>query len=240
MVVPLATQEQLPIIDITPLYDNDNPEQQAAVAAAIRIACLNTGFFYVSGQRLPQSGPIFKCMQQLFDLPDSSKQKLDANLSPLHRGYTGLGGAHNCVPDESAVKGPDNKESFLLGKCAGHAAADPSTSTYLHPLLAHPPNTTPKTALPNTTTIRHAICSGPQWGQHYPLPMHGFSMCPSAMQPESPPSPVHTVTQLAHTCMYSCSLTHPVTTSSVNTSPVSTPPHPPPHTHTYTHCRCRG
>jgi isopenicillin N synthase-like dioxygenase len=130
MVVPLATREQLPIIDISPLYNNDNPQQQAAVAATIRSACLNTGFFYVSGQCLPQTGPIFRCMQQLFDLPDSSKEKLDANLSPLHRGYTGLGGAHNCVPDETAAKGPDNKESFLLGKCTSHACSRP-----LHSLL---------------------------------------------------------------------------------------------------------
>lgn len=116
MVVPVATREQLPIIDISPLYDNTCPtEQQAAVAAAIRTACLDTGFFYVKGARLPQTASIFKAMEQLFDLPASSKAKLDANLSPLHRGYTGLGGSHNCVPDETAVKGPDNKESYLLG-----------------------------------------------------------------------------------------------------------------------------
>jgi len=118
MVVPLATPEQLPIIDITPLYKDSDLQQKAAVAAAIRNACLNTGFFYVSGPCLPQSDDIFKCMQQLFDLPEGSKAKLDANLSQLHRGYTGLGGAHNCVPDETTVKGPDNKESYLLGECA--------------------------------------------------------------------------------------------------------------------------
>lgn len=115
MVVPVATPEQLPIIDISPLYEDD-PQQQAAVAAAIRSACLNTGFFYVAGERLPKTTGIFKCMQQLFALPDSSKAKLEASLSPLHRGYTGLGGAHNCVPDETATRGPDNKESYLLGE----------------------------------------------------------------------------------------------------------------------------
>lgn len=116
MVVPVATPEQLPIIDISPLYEDDNAQQQAAVAAAIRSACLNTGFFYVAGERLPKTAGIFKCMQQLFALPDSSKAKLEASLSPLHRGFTGLGGAHNCVPDETAVRGPDNKESYLLGE----------------------------------------------------------------------------------------------------------------------------
>lgn len=117
MVVTLATPDQLPIIDISPLYDNDSPaEQKTKVVAAIRGACLNTGFFYVSGQQLPHTAGIFKCMQQLFDLPEASKERLDANLSPLHRGWTGLGGSHNCVPEETAVKGPDNKESYLLGK----------------------------------------------------------------------------------------------------------------------------
>lgn len=135
MVVPLATPEQLPIIDITPLYHDRNSaaKEQDDVAALIRAACLNTGFFYVSGAFVPQTDDIFNCMQQLFDLPHSSKAKLDANLSPLHRGYTGLGGAHNCVPDESPKIGPDNKESYLLGAlrfcrvdgdiswCVGHA-----------------------------------------------------------------------------------------------------------------------
>lgn len=120
MVVPLtATAEQVPIIDISPLYEaHSDPQQQAAVAAAIRSACLNTGFFYVSGPRLPDTAGIFRCMQQLFDLPEASKAQLDANLSPLHRGYTGLGGSHNCVPDETTIKGPDNKESYLLGEWA--------------------------------------------------------------------------------------------------------------------------
>jgi isopenicillin N synthase-like dioxygenase len=72
-------------------------------------------------------------MQQLFDLPDSSKAKLDANLSPLHRGYTGLGGAHNCVPDETTVKGPDNKESYLFGKWHALAAAEAEEE----PVLVH-------------------------------------------------------------------------------------------------------
>lgn len=116
MVVPLATAEQVPIIDISPLYEAaGDPQAVGAVAAAIRAACLHTGFFYVSGACLPSTAGIFRCMQQLFDLPDASKAQLDANLSPLHRGYTGLGGSHNCVPDETTIKGPDNKESYLLG-----------------------------------------------------------------------------------------------------------------------------
>lgn len=89
MVVPLATPEQLPVIDISPLYDSHTSPQKAAVAAAIRSACLHTGFFYVTGRHLPQASSVFECMQQLFDLPESSKAQLDANLSPLHRGYTG-------------------------------------------------------------------------------------------------------------------------------------------------------
>jgi isopenicillin N synthase-like dioxygenase len=59
---------------------------------------------------------MFAHVRQLFDLPLSEKQKLAANLSPLHRGYTGVGGSHNCVPQDSCVVGPDLKESFLLGK----------------------------------------------------------------------------------------------------------------------------
>jgi isopenicillin N synthase-like dioxygenase len=73
------------------------------------------GFFYVSGHGI-SAAPLFEAVRSLFDLPEPAKAALDARLSPLHRGYTGLGGAHNCVPEESCVVGPDRKESYLLGE----------------------------------------------------------------------------------------------------------------------------
>jgi isopenicillin N synthase-like dioxygenase len=115
--VPLATREQLPVIDVSPLVAaHADPAATSHVAAAIQRACLDTGFFYIAGSCLPDTQGIFQAAQQLFELPSSQKQQLDASLSPLHRGYTGQGGAHNCVPAEARHVGPDNKESYLLGE----------------------------------------------------------------------------------------------------------------------------
>jgi hypothetical protein len=75
------------------------------------------GFFYVSGHGI-SAEPLFEAVRSLFALPEPDKAALDARLSPLHRGYTGLGGSHNCVPEESCVVGPDRKESYLLGEPA--------------------------------------------------------------------------------------------------------------------------
>eukprot|EP00775_Hariotina_reticulata_P011861 gene11861-12005_t len=115
MAVPVASSDELPVIDISALTNEGEASTgKAEVAAAIRKACLETGFFYVSGHGISPA-TLFASVKQLFDLPVSEKQKLDANLSPLHRGYTGIGGSHNCVPDDSSMVGPDQKESFLLG-----------------------------------------------------------------------------------------------------------------------------
>jgi isopenicillin N synthase-like dioxygenase len=78
-------------------------------------AHLLAGFFYVSGHSV-SAAPLFDAVHSLFDLPEPDKAALDARLSPLHRGYTGLGGSHNCVPQDSCVVGPDRKESYLLGE----------------------------------------------------------------------------------------------------------------------------
>lgn len=115
-VVSIATADELPIVDISPLCkESISQPERDAIAAAVRKACINTGFFYVSGHGV-STAPFFACMHQLFALPLSDKAKLDAKLSPLHRGYTGLGGSHNCVPEESCMVGPDRKESYLLGE----------------------------------------------------------------------------------------------------------------------------
>lgn len=109
----LASLEELPVIDISALFGKCITSKEH-VAQQIHSACVQTGFFYVSGHHVDQQ-PLFECIQQLFALPLQEKLKVDAKHSPLHRGYTGLGGAHNCVPEESCMVGPDNKESFLLG-----------------------------------------------------------------------------------------------------------------------------
>jgi len=107
---------ELPVIDVSPLaHENGDAAAKARVAAAIRVACIEWGFFYVTGygQQLQQQvDAMIEADKQLFDLSLTEKQRLAASLSPLHRGYTPMGGAHNC---SQGGPGPDQKESFLLG-----------------------------------------------------------------------------------------------------------------------------
>jgi isopenicillin N synthase-like dioxygenase len=64
----------------------------------------------------PRVDALLRATVALFDLPHDSKHALAASLSPLHRGWTGVGGAHNCSSSGRGGTGPDNKESFLLGE----------------------------------------------------------------------------------------------------------------------------
>ncbi|GBF97419.1 hypothetical protein Rsub_09585 [Raphidocelis subcapitata] len=103
----------LPVIDVGPLTRGDaDAADKARSAAALRQACVEWGFFYITNHGLEKQVPeMVAATRALFDLPEAEKAALAASLSPLHRGWTGLGGAHNC----SSEAGPDTKESFLLG-----------------------------------------------------------------------------------------------------------------------------
>ena len=109
----IATSDELPIIDIRAMYGSD-AKQKELVAEQMRKACIDVGFFYVIGHRITEQQHLLllQSIKDLFHLPLEAKQNLAAALSPLHRGYTGLGGSHNCTQDAS---GADQKESFLLG-----------------------------------------------------------------------------------------------------------------------------
>lgn len=110
---------ELPVIDVAPLRSNSSEAAKAKVAEAIRHACIETGFFYITGHGIPQEqlDGLLKATSAFFDLSPETKSSLAASLSPLHRGWTGVGGAHNCTSDGQS--GPDQKESFLLGAEGG-------------------------------------------------------------------------------------------------------------------------
>lgn len=124
----IASLGELPVINISALYGNCKISREH-VAQQIHSACVQTGFFYVSGHDVDQQS-LFECIRQLFALPLQEKLKVDAKLSPLHRGYTGLGGSHNCVPEDTCMVGPDNKESFLLGGWRAAKLYAPSTHLF--------------------------------------------------------------------------------------------------------------
>lgn len=82
---------EIPQIDISPLYSAD-PQARARVGVAVREACTQVGFFYVTGHRVPDVviEDTFAAAKQFFARPLSEKMKLEINHSMNMRGYTPL------------------------------------------------------------------------------------------------------------------------------------------------------
>lgn len=114
--VRMASPDELPVIDISPLYETEMDAGSQlrinSVAAAVRAACITTGFFYVSGGRVTSASVLMNAAREFFDQPEHFKNAVASSRSKLRRGYTPLGGAHNCTSKSTT---PDAKESFLLG-----------------------------------------------------------------------------------------------------------------------------
>ncbi|MGX0954348.1 isopenicillin N synthase-like dioxygenase [Pseudomonas viridiflava] len=80
--------DQLPIIDIAPLYGTDTEAWQS-VASQIDSACREWGFFYITGhpitpQRIEQ---VQSAARRFFAQPAEEKLRIDITQSTHHRGY---------------------------------------------------------------------------------------------------------------------------------------------------------
>ena len=96
----------VPVIDVGPLFDG-SAQAVHAVAAEIRCAAVEVGFFYVRGHNVPRGlmGTMLANARQFFALPEARKREIQVNAA--HRGYvpfaqTTLGRAYK----------PDLKESL--------------------------------------------------------------------------------------------------------------------------------
>lgn len=106
-ILDVASADTIPVIDISPLIDNSNPQK---VAKALHAASQGLGFIYVSGHGIPLS--VIQSARTagygFFRLPDAQKQGV--RISSHHRGWLPQGGAkmQDDVPS-------DLKESFVWG-----------------------------------------------------------------------------------------------------------------------------
>lgn len=101
----------LPIINIADLSAQDI-DKRKQVGRALRVACLDKGFFYCTGHAIPQ-GLIDAVLEQtrlFFSQNLATKQQVDKARSPCNRGYEHLGGQ---TLEANAL--PDNKEGFYIG-----------------------------------------------------------------------------------------------------------------------------
>lgn len=79
---------EIPVIDFAPMYGDDAAAQRT-VAAALRDACVNVGFFYLVGHGVPQAvvDAVFAQAHRFFDLPDAEKMAIHVSRSKNNRGY---------------------------------------------------------------------------------------------------------------------------------------------------------
>ena len=103
--------EQIPEVDLTPMGKGDQVGRRA-VAEQLREACLEVGFFYVTGHGVDPTvvEAAFKATERFFDLPNEKKVAVSILHSNKLRGYTGLL-EENTDPDNAG----DLHEAFDIG-----------------------------------------------------------------------------------------------------------------------------
>jgi isopenicillin N synthase-like dioxygenase len=106
-----VNRSTLPLIDISGL-SSSRPQMRADVGRALRQACLDKGFLYVSNHGIPQGliDAVLAEARAFFALPNEAKARVDKAQSFCNRGYEPLRGQ-----TLEAGAPPDLKESFYVG-----------------------------------------------------------------------------------------------------------------------------
>ncbi len=101
----------LPVIDIAGLRRGDR-DDCIAVAAQLRAACLDKGFFYISGHGIAADtiAAVFAASREFFALPEQDKLAVHMQRSFCNRGYEPLR-----AQTLEAGTPPDLKEGFYSG-----------------------------------------------------------------------------------------------------------------------------
>lgn len=110
-----AALTALPVIDMAPLFHGGDPAARARVAREIREACINIGFFYITGHGVPQSelDELVDWAHRFFALPAEAKLKLHKGNSDGRWDYMPVGGT---APDANPDKAADLKENFNMAR----------------------------------------------------------------------------------------------------------------------------
>jgi isopenicillin N synthase-like dioxygenase len=120
MKVERQALDRLPLIDIAPFVAGGSAADRARVAAEIRAACIDIGFFYVTGHGIPAAEleEVTARGMEFFERPLEEKLRIHHTRSRSGEGFMtpgGLDAASN--PDKAA----DLRERFVFN---GEAAAD--------------------------------------------------------------------------------------------------------------------
>ncbi|PWT91855.1 MAG: hypothetical protein C5B56_03205 [Proteobacteria bacterium] len=104
--------KEIPVIDISPFLPNGDAGRKPDVARALRKACIDVGFFYLSGHGLPP-GELDRAATyalRFFELPLDVKMKFQARKV----GGTGFVRVGGLEPDPKADETADMKERFIM------------------------------------------------------------------------------------------------------------------------------
>jgi isopenicillin N synthase-like dioxygenase len=107
--------DRLPLIELGDARSSDGRDARA-VAATLRDACANVGFFYLSGHGVPRAlldGQL-EWTRRFFALPLPVRQHVAMRNSPVRRGFEPI-----ATQVLDAGTPPDLKESFYLGRELG-------------------------------------------------------------------------------------------------------------------------
>lgn len=113
--MPGKEPPDLPVIDVTALLSGQDGEVLDGVAAAVRAACLGTGFFYIRGHGVPDEvmAGLFEANRRFHALPEAEKLKI--KLNRWHRGYEPFATAKMKASARFApAKTANQAESFFL------------------------------------------------------------------------------------------------------------------------------
>ena len=118
--------QTIPQIDISPLLEG-TVDERLEVASAIRQACLEVGFFYVSDHGVDPSivAAGFEAAERFFALPEADKAAVSILHSDKLRGYTGLL-EENTDPDNNG----DLHEAFDIGLDLANDDPDAHSGVY--------------------------------------------------------------------------------------------------------------
>jgi isopenicillin N synthase-like dioxygenase len=107
--------EKVPCIDLSPFVREGALADRRAVAAQIREACIDIGFFYLTGHDIPAAeiDEVVTQGKRFFTQSLDEKMKVHASKSPTNRGFMQTGGLN---PGASANKTPDIKERYLMSR----------------------------------------------------------------------------------------------------------------------------
>ena len=107
--------EKIPVVDLTPCVEEGPLADRRAVAAQIRSACIDIGFFNLTGHGIPAAelAGVLRQGHAFFNQPLAEKMKVHAGKSPTNRGFMQTGGLN---PDAASGKFPDVKERFFISR----------------------------------------------------------------------------------------------------------------------------